>query len=70
MSERLKLKFRLELSMINMNSLAKKIVERKLNMMFHLQVRTSKHNSPTVLAEQEDTHPQGMPHHTQLLGSL
>lgn len=39
-------------------------------MMFHLQVRTLKHNSPTVLAGQEDTHPQGMPHQTQLLGSL
>lgn len=39
-------------------------------MMFHLQVRTLKHNSPTVVAGQEDTQPQGMPHQTQLLGSL
>lgn len=39
-------------------------------MMFHSQGRTLKHNYPTALAGQEDTHPQRMRHHTQLLGSL
>lgn len=38
--------------------------------MFHLQVMTLKNNSPTVLAGQQDTHPQEMSYQIWLFDSL
>lgn len=70
MSERLKLEFRLQLSMRNKKSLDNKSLKKKQNILFISHIRILKHNSSTVLTGQEGTHSQGMLHQTQLLGSL